>query len=515
MKKNLIFSEKDLKQIKQHNLTLEKVNQQKATFINSIPFVEVITSASVGNGIEVISKDNQQKLISFYEDKKESLDIVKFVPASGAATRMFKFLHSFLEDYNPELESISTYLNEGDKKDLETFFNSYKDFAFVNDVRKKIREKYPDYKHGTKGVRYQLFVKTMLGNKGLNFSNLPKGLIPFHKYQKYATTAFEEQLLEAAYFASVGNDVYLHFTFSKNHVNFFKEKFNEIKTRVSKKTKKEFHISYSFQKNETDTIAVHFDNTPFRNKNEELVFRPSGHGALLSNLNEVDADVIFIKNIDNVVAEEYIEPISYYKKVLVGKMLWVQKKVFSYIKLLDNTEMSLELSAEIKSFLWNELNIKDVLIEKETILEILNRPIRVCGVVKNTGAPGGGPFWVKDRISQTTSLQIVEMSQIDPLDNHQQTIINEATHFNPVDIVCGIRDYKGNKFDLSNFTDPNSGIITEKSQDGKPLKALELPGLWNGAMSNWNTALVEVPLFTFNPVKTVNDLLKKEHRPNA
>ena len=510
-----MFSEKDIKQIKNHNLSLEKVYQQIETFKKSIPFVEVITAASVGNGIEVISENNQQKLISFYEDKKENLDIVKFVPASGAATRMFKFLHSFLEDYNPESESINSYIKEGNKKDIETFFNSYKEFAFVNAVRKKIREKYPDYKHGKKGVRYQLFVKTMLGEKGLNFSTLPKGLIPFHKYQKYATTAFEEQLLEAAYFASVGNDVYLHFTFSKNHVDFFKDKFNEIKSRVSKKTKKEFHISYSFQKNETDTIAVNFDNTPFRNKNNELVFRPSGHGALLNNLNEVDADIIFIKNIDNVVAEEYVEPISYYKKVLAGKMLWLQKKVFSYIRTLQNAEMSQELSAEIKSFLWNELNIKDVLIEKETILKILHRPIRVCGVVKNTGAPGGGPFWVKDTNTQTTSLQIVEMSQINTFDNHQQTIVNEATHFNPVDIVCGIRDYKGDKFDLKDFIDPNSGIITEKSQDGKPLKALELPGLWNGAMSNWNTALVEVPLFTFNPVKTVNDLLKKEHRPNA
>jgi len=510
-----MFSEKDLKQIKQHDLTLEKVSQQIETFKNSIPFVEVITAASVGNGIEVISENNQQKLIDFYDSKKDNLDIVKFVPASGAASRMFKFLHSFLEDYNPEKETINSYLNGGNKKDLETFLKSYKEFAFVNAVRIKIREKYPDYKHGTKGVRHQLFVKTMLGKKGLNFSNLPKGLIPFHKYQKYATTAFEEQLLEAAYFASVGNDVYLHFTFSKNHVDYFKEMFESIKTRVSKKTKKDFHISYSFQKNETDTIAVNFDNTPFRNKKEELVFRPSGHGALLNNLNEVDADVIFIKNIDNVVAEEYVEPIAYYKKVLAGKMLWLQKKVFSYIKVLQNSELSPELSAEIKSFLWNELNIKDIEIEKETILNVLNRPIRVCGVVKNTGAPGGGPFWVKDSNSLTTTLQIVEMSQINTYDNHQQTIVNEATHFNPVDIVCGIRDYKGDKFELSNFTDPNSGIISEKSQDGKELKALELPGLWNGAMSNWNTALVEVPLFTFNPVKTVNDLLKKEHRPNA
>jgi len=354
----------------------------------------------------------------------------------------------------------------------------------------------------------------MLEENSLNFANMPKGLIPFHKYKKYATTAFEEHLYETAFYASVNDNVYLHFTFSEKHVPFFKKEFNSVKKRVSKKTKTEFHISYSFQKKETDTIAVNVDNTLFRDENNNLVFRPSGHGALVENLNEVDADIIFIKNIDNVATEEYVEEIANYKKVLAGKLLWIQEKAFKYLKEVLKEEVPQEKINEIRSFLWNELNIKESPNDPKLIAEILDRPIRVCGVVKNTGAPGGGPFWVKNEYGEI-SLQIVEMAQINANDSRQEAMVSEATHFNPVDIVCGVRDFKGNKYDLTKYIDPKAGIISQKSQDGKSLKALELPGLWNGAMAGWNSAFVEVPLQTFNPVKTVNDLLNKEHRPNA
>ena len=508
------LTKQDIEFFKNYGLTLEKVYRQLEAFSLGIPFVEIATTASIGNGIEAISEENQQKLIDFYDTKKNNLEIVKFVPASGAATRMFQFLFEFLEDYNPEELDLNKYLKTESRQQISTFIKSIKDFAFLNAVRKKIRENYPDFKHGTKGVRMHLLVKTMLEEKGLNFGNLPKGLIPFHKYTKYATTAFEEHLYEAAFYASVNNNAYLHFTFSKKHVPYFKEEFEAVKKRVSKKTKTEFHISYSFQKKETDTIAVNIDNSLFRNSKNECLLRPSGHGALLENLNDIDADIIFIKNIDNVVTEEYVDQITHYKKVLAGKLLWVQEKVFSYLKLLTYNDFSIEKINEIKSFLWNELNIKNAPENSPLLINILNRPLRICGVVKNTGAPGGGPFWVKNEMGETT-LQIVELSQINPNNEHHQAIVNEATHFNPVDLVCGIHDFKGKKFDLTKFTDPNSGIISEKSKNGKTLKALELPGLWNGAMANWNTIFVEVPLITFNPVKTVNDLLSKEHRPNA
>ena len=506
-----MFTETDLEQISKEGLRVEKVMEQIDTFIYGIPFAEVVTAASIGNGIELIGKSDQQKIVDLFEEKKGDLDLVKFVPASGAATRMFGFLHRFLEDFNPDKEKLNDYLENQEDPLLSNFLNSIKEFAFVDQVRKRIREKYPDYRLGKKGTRAYIFIKMMLTDKGLNFSNMPKGLIPFHKYLKYSTTAFEEQLYESSYYASAKDEAFLHFTFSENHVNFFKNEFEDVKNRVTKKTKTKFNISYSFQKKETQTIAVSERNVPARNQKGELIFRPSGHGALLENINDIDADIIYIKNIDNVVIEGLAENSSFYKKMLAGKLLWIQNKVFGYLRVLADDEFDTAWLNEVKSFLWNELNIKDIPDDIETIEDILNRPIRVCGMVKNVGAAGGGPFWVKDVMGKTT-LQIVELAQINTKNEQQQRIVAQATHFNPVDLVCGVRDYKGNKFDLSRFTDPNAGFITQKSENGVPIKALELPGLWNGGMADWNTALVEVPLSTFNPVKTVNDLLNKEHR---
>jgi hypothetical protein len=255
------------------------------------------------------------------------------------------------------------------------------------------------------------------------------------------------------------------------------------------------------------------NNEPYRDSDGRLVFRPAGHGALLENLNDVNADIVFIKNIDNVIAEEYVETIAQYKKVLAGKLLLLQDKIFAYLEQLREENPNEELVSEVRSFMWNELYIKDVTDSPLQLATLLNRPIRVCGMVKNTGAVGGGPFWVIDS-DGVQSLQIVEAAQIDNKDASQRSVLHEATHFNPVDVVCGLRDFMGNKFDLTSFTDPNTGFISIKDIDGEPIKALELPGLWNGGMSNWNTVFVEVPLITFNPVKTVNDLLHKEHQPN-
>jgi len=504
----------DIQQIKDHGLSLPSIYHQLETFSLGIPSVDIITAASAGNGIEVIPKASEQKLIDLFEKQRDTLDIVKLVPASGAATRMFKFLYEFLEDYDPKGESLNKYLKRINNLELELFLRSFKEFAFIGEVRKKIRKNYPEYKQSTKGQRMYWLVKMLLEPSGLNFSNLPKGLVPFHKYTKYYTTAFEEQLYEAAFYAAANDDAHLHFTFSEAHLAHFKKAFETVKRRVTKKTKTNFHISYSFQKPETDTIAVTPDNKLFRDKDGKLVFRPSGHGALLENLNDVDTDIMFIKNIDNVVAEEYVETVSYYKKLLAGKLLWIQQKVHQYLECFEKGIADEEFIKEVRSFMWNELSIKDIPFDARRITKILDRPIRVCGVVKNVGAPGGGPFWVKNE-DGNVSLQIIETAQIDMEDSRKSTIVHDATHFNPVDIVCGMRNFKGEKFDLTKFSDPSSGFISYKSEGGKDLKALELPGLWNGAMANWNTAFVEVPLQTFNPVKTVNDLLNKEHRPNV
>tara|TARA_B100001146_G_scaffold225185_1_gene247419 strand:+ start:9990 stop:11519 length:1530 start_codon:yes stop_codon:yes gene_type:complete len=509
-----MFTEKDLQQIEAHGLTINDVIRQLERYRLGTPFAEVVTAASVGNGIEVINERNQEALIQLYDRSKEGLDVVKFVPASGAATRMFRFLHTFLKEYDPKEQSLNDYLKATPNEKLETFFERINSFPFINKVRKQIRTQFPDYKQSNKGERAVKLVKAMLQQEGLGYENLPKGLIPFHKYKKLARTAFEEQLYEAAWYAATQGETRLHFTFSEAHVPNFKKRFEKIKSRLEKKAHTQFSISYSFQKKETDHIVLNEEGAPFRDEQGALVFRPSGHGALLENLNEIDADIIFIKNIDNVAAAEYVEEIAAQKKMLAGKLLWIQQKCFDYIKTIKKGEITESLRSEIKTFLWQQLNIKEMPVHLKDVVSLLHRPIRVCGVVKNTGAPGGGPFWVKN-LNGDLSIQIVETAQINLEDSHQKVLVQDATHFNPVDIVCGVRDYEGKKFDLLAFTNPDTGFITTKNISGQPVRVMERPGLWNGAMAHWNTSFVEVPPITFNPVKTVNDLLQRTHRPNA
>jgi len=503
-----MLTKNNLQQIKNHGLTQKAVKNQIKIFADGIPFTDVIEPASAGNGIEIIDEAAQKKLVALFEEKKDSLELLKFVPASGAATRMFKFLNAFMDSCSSDEVSLKSHLKQNEN--LKLFFERTNDFAFAPKVYQKLAEKNPDYGSWSKDARYPAFVRAMLLEDGLNFNKTPKGLIPFHKYPEGIATAFEEQLYEAAFYAVSNNKAFLHFTISKEHEVKFREEFEKIEEVLSEKTGVEFDVSYSFQKEKTDTIAATEDNKPFLNENGELIFRPAGHGALIENLNEVDADVIFIKNIDNVTSAKYVKENAFQKKMLAGKLLSIQKKIFEYIQILKKRNVSEEALKSVSNFIETELGIEDTGIRKKDLLLVLERPIRVCGVVKNTGAPGGGPF--KIRKNGKVSLQIVESAQINMEDDQQRKLAAKATHFNPVDLVCGVRNWKGKKFDLMKFTDPEAGFISLKSHLGKPLKALELPGLWNGAMANWNTIFVEVPLVTFNPVKTVNDLLNKEHQ---
>lgn len=510
------FTRKDIEQIKAHGLTEKKVLSDLQQFEKGIPFTHLISAATHNNGILKFSKEQQNELIALYEKNQDALSIVKFVPASGAATRMFEHLHRFVETYNPDDQKFNAYLKENDTQMLEDFLKGLPHFAFIKSLRKKIRKRYPDYKFYKKGKRTHLLVKTLLEEEGLNYSNLPKGLIPFHRYNKNTATAFEEQLLEAGHYAtshpdSYRDQAYLHFTFSEQYVEHFKKEFNDVKNRVERKAKCNFNISYSFQKSSTDTIAVTLNNKPVRDDHKNFHFRPAGHGALIENLNDIDADLVFIKNIDNVVIESQVEEIANHKKILAGKLLEVQSKMFKLLKSINKFPKDQTLLTDVRGFMASELNIKNLPESLEAAKNMLNRPIRVCGMVQNTGAPGGGPFWIQ-RPDGTISLQIVELSQVDTSDTHQMNIVKEATHFNPVDLVCGLKNYKGEKFDLTRYVNPNSGFIAHKSHQGKKIKALELPGLWNGAMAHWNTLFVEVPLSTFNPVKTVNDLLRESHQ---
>lgn len=485
------FSQTEQNQIEKRGATLEKVNNQIAIFKKGAPYANLIEAATKEKGIKVLDKET---MISYYNQKNKSVKKINFVPASGAATRMFKDLFAYLEG-GIKTDAVIQFLTQINK------------FPFHNNIahKEKLSEK-------------ELIAYVLLNKEGLNFGNLPKGLIPFHKYDDGVKTAFQEHFYEALYYANNNNELLLHFTISEEHLEGFNQELNRFKEAFETEHNVSCEVDYSFQKKSTDTIAVNIDNTPFLN-NGELLFRPGGHGALIENLNDINADIIFIKNIDNVALNEYALSNASYKKMLAGKLLEVQEKAFKYLEqIFEDKTVEEALIQEIRTFAQSELNVvlpKDFntisLQERIDFLsEKINRPIRVCGMVKNEGEPGGGPFWVADN-EGNVSLQIVESAQIDIANEAQLAILQGATHFNPVDIVCGVKDYKGDKFNLLDFIDNTAVFISEKSKNGKQLKALELPGLWNGAMAYWNTIFVEVPLTTFNPVKTINDLLKPAH----
>ena len=516
-----MFSEKDILQIESKGLTVQKVHEQIELIKTGLPFVNIKDVATLGNGIFKFTNKEKQHYINYYDSIRDNISILKFVPASGAATRMFKFLFQFLKAYDFKKESVNSYINRHKAKELSLFFVGLEKFPFYEEVLTNTKSLYPNYEDLSLNEQRFLFVKTMLDQNGLNYGFCPKGLLPFHKYKDHISTAFEEHLFESALSASSKGYANLHFTISEKYNHTFDAEFGRIEHIVEDKTKTAFQITFSYQKESTDTIAVDLNNEPFRDENGNLIFRPSGHGALLENLNDLDADIIFIKNIDNVVIYKFEEEVAEAKKMLAGLLLETQAQVFLYLESLNNTTLNQEELLEIAQFLSDKLNIANSpefekysqKYQKAYLIEKLNRPIRVCGMVKNEGEPGGGPFWVRDE-NGNISLQIVESAQIDKKDKHQKDIFKKSTHFNPVDLVCGVRDYKGKKFDLTKFVDPKTAFITVKTKMDTELKALELPGLWNGSMANWNTIFVEVPLITFRPVKTVNDLLKASHQVN-
>ncbi|MDO1501829.1 DUF4301 family protein [Winogradskyella maritima] len=514
------LKDSDIKYITDKGLTLDQVESQLQILKKGVPFSNIKEAATLNNGIIVLTPEHQELYLSSYSEKIQGKSVIKFVPASGAATRMFKFLYRFLDEFNPNEQSLNFYINKNKAKDLSLFLVGLEKFPFYNAVIEKLQEKLKYEEQLSAGHYAHAFVETMLSNDGLDFGNSPKGLIPFHKYKDGSiATAFEEHLFESALYSADSKMIKLHFTISERFKDKFKDEFKRIQKKVEAITECEFNIGYSFQHESTDTIAVKVTNEPMRNADGSLHFRPSGHGALLKNLNDLDNDIIFIKNIDNVVVKHYKNEIAKYKKVLAGYLLTIQEHIFDFLKQLDDTDISESDIITIAEFLERQLNVRITEeFEKysneykiEYLRDKLNRPLRVCGMVKNEGEPGGGPFWVRNQ-SWVESLQIVESAQINIKDKQQRKILKNATHFNPVDLVCGIKDYKGNKFDLQQFVDHKASFVTMKTKTGKDIKALELPGLWNGSMAHWNTIFIEVPLITFSPVKTVNDLLKPPHQ---
>ncbi len=511
-----MFTESDLKQIEQHPLDIKDVDYQVDKFKNGFPPTKLAKAATADKGIMLVADKEATDYISYYENNLGKIDLVKFVPASGAATRMFKTLFAFLNDYAGSEADYEKMKSDQSSGSVFTFFKKLENFAFYEDLKntfKQIAGEPLEEAHVKR--KFTEILDVLLQEKGLDYGSLPKGLLQFHQYGENSRTPVEEHIVEGAQYAQdADGNVKIHFTVSPDHQAKFEKHVAEVKSAYESEYGVKVSVSYSIQKPSTDTIAVDMQNEPFRNEDGSLLFRPAGHGALLENLNEIDADVVFLKNIDNVVPDHLKDETIKYKKVIAGILLKYADRINGALDSLQSGAGISEaagLLAELgyepgRSF--NEMGDSE---RVQFLKEKLHRPFRVCGMVKSDGDPGGGPFWVMAE-DGSKSLQVVETAQIDLTDEEQKSVFNEATHFNPVDVVCLLKDKNGEKFDLLKYRDPDTGFITQKSKDGKDLKAQELPGLWNGAMADWNTIFVEVPPITFNPVKSVNDLLKLEHQ---
>lgn len=507
-----MLTHEDKELLAKKGISEEKIAEQLACFEKGFPFLKLSAAASVENGgiMKAEAKDFERYLAAWNAYKDGEKKIVKFVPASGAASRMFKNMFEFLgADYDKPTTDF-------EKK----FFDHIHDFAFYNDLNAACMDNTGKNIDALLSEQnYKAIVSNLLEAAGLNYGTLPKGLLKFHRYADGVRTPLEEHLVEGAlYAAGKTGKVNIHFTVSTEHRALFEKlvaaKVGEYEAKYGAK----YHISFSEQKPSTDTVAADMENKPFRDKDGKLLFRPGGHGALIENLNDLDADIVFIKNIDNVVPDRLKADTVIYKKLLAGVLVTLQKQAFEYLELLDSGHYSHEQLETIIRFVQQQLRCRRTdlkeLEDADLVIYLrkkLNRPMRVCGMVKNVGEPGGGPFLAYNP-DGTISLQILESSQIDMNDPEKKAMFEKGTHFNPVDLVCAIRDYKGRKFNLLEHVDKATGFISYKSKNGKDLKALELPGLWNGSMSDWNTVFVEVPLSTFNPVKTVNDLLREQHQ---
>lgn len=514
-----MLNKRDLEQIAKLGISPEIIEKQIDNFKTGFPFTRLHAPATLGNGIRTFNEKEVHELITNFDRSAKDLKLIKFVPSSGAATRMFKNLFEFTELMNTG-KADQVLKSDQSFGSAWYFFKHLHQFAFYGDLKKIMSRAGMNLEECRQNNDLKTILDFVLTEKGLNYGNSPKGLIKFHHYGTFSRTAAGEHLVEGAHYcANRAKHVTVHFTVSPEHMGNFKDLIAYVQPYYESMFGVRYTIEFSVQKTSTDTIAVDMNNEPFREKDGTLVFRPGGHGALIENLNDIDADLVFIKNIDNVVPDRLKSETYRYKKLLGGLLMQLQGKAFLLLKALDKKPPSKETILETMEFCEHQMSITfppDFMRWEESrkvahLHGLLNRPIRICGMVKNEGEPGGGPFWVKSREGDIT-LQIVESSQIDPKNDDQNEIMALSTHFNPVDLVCSLKDYQGKKFELHRFIDQNTGFISTKSKDGRQLKALELPGLWNGAMAHWITVFVEVPIITFNPVKIVNDLLREQHQ---
>jgi hypothetical protein len=487
-----MLSKEDIKYLNDFGITEELADEQIGLLKKNDSFLTISAPATPGKGISIIDKPEEH--ISLFDAKSSKYKICKFIPASGAATRMFKRLISFHQE--PNLKNLN---NEGFYS-VKSGFDQIENFAFFNNL-----------KSHTSNLKNLEDITEKILYSGLGYSNIPKGLIEFHKYNNESRTAFEEHLHESVEMSNGESKIDIHLTVSPEHKEAFKKNLSEIKA----KTGLNINVSFSYQEKSTNTLAIYEDETLVRDNEGNLMLRPGGHGALLQNLNKIDADLIFIKNIDNLTHGDYLKETIQYKKLLGGILIEIIEKlseIYKNVCATDSDEVINKYANYLEQNFGADFSKSENL--KEDIINFINRPVRVCGMVQNTGEPGGGPFWVENS-DGVNSLQIVEKAQINLDLKDQQKSFNGATHFNPVDLVCYLRNPVGDKFNLNNYVDKNACFVSEKTYQGKKIRVLEHPGLWNGAMANWLTVFVEVPLITFNPVKELNDLLRPTHQPKT
>lgn len=514
-----MYTKEDLRDFKHRGIKQEQIGRQLENFKTGFDYVNLSEPATVGNGIRIIPAEEENYLTDLYEKASQKADVVKMVPASGSATRMFKSLFSFMEAYTGDTEEFLKFVQDKNPDSMHEFFAHLNEFPFYVHLKSIMWKDGKDLEKMLAKREFKEILEYILTDKGLNYGNTPKGLVDFHVYRDFVRTPFDEHLVEAALYCKNGKKAQLHFTVSEEYLPRFKERLKKVTKVFEKMFDVKYDVTFSIQKPSTDTVSVDEKGEPVREENGKILFRPGGHGALIYNLDDIKGDVIFIKNIDNVIPDRSKADTVKYKKLLAGLLLEMQSKIFEQLELLDKRGLTDEQLEEVEAFIEENTGYKKpeglVFSDRKKrirfLKDLLDRPIRVCGMVKNEGEPGGGPFWVKAQ-DGSSRLMIVESAQIDLKNKEQKKIFDRSTHFNPVDLVCGTRNHKGKQFDLTEFIDTKQGFITSKSYKGKDIRVQELPGLWNGAMANWITIFVEVPLTTFTPVKTVFDLRRTEHR---
>ena len=523
-KKEFILSQGDLAYLKTLGISKTQVLRQVALFRKAGQHRELDRPCTVGNGIHRISPAEARSLIPIQEEAAGAGRFQKFVPASGAASRMFEALHHYHRQSEMTLvDQILERAGQGGPraKVLVRFLEEWDRFPFSEALKEKLLKTGLHLGHLNQGDRWRKVLTLLLTDRGLNYQSLPKALMPFHRYPDGCRSALEEHLVEAAAYIQDGKGcARLHFTLSQEHKALFLDHLASVKPKYEQRLGARFEVDFSCQYRSTDTIAVDLEGRPLREPDGRLHLRPGGHGALLVNLNRLRGDLVYLKNIDNVAPDHLKKQTIQWKKILGGYLLRAQQPVHRHLDGLQKKGLNKKSQAAALDFLREFLFVPDpegfwkwaAETRRDFLLRKLNRPLRVCGVVKNQGEPGGGPFWVRGK-DGSLSLQIVEKAQVDLDSEEQHELWFQATHFNPVDLVCSLRDFRGRPFDLRRFVDPEAVFISRKSKEGRVLQALELPGLWNGAMADWTTLFVEVPLETFNPVKTILDLLRPEHQP--